>query len=183
MKPRKEDLYHMDKLLEMYLQDELGHFGTLQIQIKLGIDDGYARFLRDKISDLNYELSFFPVDVTSCGDFYPLEDGKFLIGRFLEDGGCINHFEETFSRAEIEDISSKLDDLVTGQICLAHGQFELNEQLSAILPELKAWLTTQPKKVWKSLLRDAVLSAGISLAINSENLESLVESVEKSIGV
>jgi len=183
MNPRKEDLDLMDRALEMYTKDELDQFGTFEIAIKLSVERGHARFLRDKLAELNNQLSFFPVQTADNGDFAPLEDGKFLIGRFLEDGGCSNHYEETFSPIERAAISRKIDRILEGQVLLAEGQLELHEQLSEHLPEMKTYLTTLSKNIWLSVLRNNVLSAGIGLGINTENLNSLVESVEKSLGL
>lgn len=183
MSPRKEDIDLMDKILKIYVLGELNIFGTFEIANKLNIENGHARFIRDKLNELNDEKSFFRVEMSVSGDFCPLEDGTFLINRFFEDGGCANHYEESFDPIERASIGKRIDRILEGQILLAEGQLELSEQLNEHLPEMKSYLTNLNKKVWISVLRDNVLSTAIGLGINTENLNSLVESVEESLGI
>lgn len=181
MKPRKEDHEFVDQLLEMYVEGAISRFDSYEISREFKIEAGYGRHIRDVIRDLNEELSFFRVDVTNSGDFYPLEDGKFQVKRFLEDGGSSAHFEDSFSLSERRRLTRKIDSIVSGQIMLAEGQHELNQQISEILPSMKPQLSSLSRKVWIAVLRNSVLTAGLGLGINTENLQSLIQSVEKSL--
>src|SRR6218665_2022389 len=113
MNLQKEDITNIDRILEMYIKDEISQFHAVEISNTLSIEYGHAQFLIDGIRELNDEVSFLRLDTTArSGNLYPLGNDKFLIRRFMENGGYEKHFEDNSSSSENESISQRIDDIV-----------------------------------------------------------------------
>lgn len=93
-------------------------------------------------------------------------------------------FGDQFTIEKKEVIRDNIDEIVMqGYVLLAEGQYDLSEQMKAGFIELKELLNVQNKDNWTKLLRGEVLSSIIGLGVNVENAQSLLESIEKAIGV
>lgn len=186
MSLQKEDITNIDRILEMYVKDELSGFNAVEISNTLSIEYSHAQFLIAEIRELNDEVSFLRFDTTArSGNLYPLTNDKFLVRRFLDAGGLSEHLEKNPSYTEIESISQKIDFLLSGQIMLLKGQLELSEEGQQSVLELKELLHSVAVKetTWSDAVKSQVLSALIGIGINSENAVSFLQSVGKSIGI
>lgn len=99
-------------------------------------------------------------------------------------------FGDQFTIEQKNEILSGIDCLISGQINLAEGQKELYEILENLVMdmktgflELKELIHVLNKKSWTDNLKGQVWSSIIGLGISTDNAQSLLESIEKSIGV